>query len=330
MSPRDAASFVLGLGTRVGGADRRGSGPPRRAPVEALRRRHHAGAGARPGRRRAAPGPHPGAGRARRVLHHRDVGAGVPLPRRPLHRPHRRVQPPLPQPDRRRGPPALRGRARRRPRLVLVERREGGALRRRVVRGVGREPARGRRRRDRGHGPVRPGPRARRRLAGRPHPGRRSTAPQLEDQLRPAGVHAAPLPAELPLLDARRLDRHPLRRPLRHQPHPHRRLRGVGAHAHAAGLVGEPPAARLGRRAEPRPDGDRQRGHPRRHHRGLDADPAPARRSGPRPASCSRPGRPARTRSARSCRPSCGRPTAASSTRSRPAAPPGSTARSRS
>ena len=36
------------------------------------------------------------------------------------------------------------------------------------------------------------------------------------------------------------------------------------------------------------------------------------------------------TRSARSCRPSCGRPTAASSTRSRPAAPPGSTARSRS
>ena len=68
--------------------------------------------------------------------------------------------------------------------------------------------------------------------------------PALEDQLRPHGFTLAPLPAELPLLDARRLDRHPLRRPLRHQPHPHRRLRRVGAHAHAAGVVGEPPPAR--------------------------------------------------------------------------------------
>ena len=38
-----------------------------------------------------------------------------------------------------------------------------------------------------------------------------------------------------------------------------------------AGLVGEPPAARLGRRAEPRPDAARLRGHPRRDHRGVDA-----------------------------------------------------------
>ena len=40
------------------------------------------------------------------------------------------------------------------------------------------------------------------------------------------------------------------------------------------GRVGEPPAARLGRRAQPRPDADRLRGDPRRDHRGLGARPA--------------------------------------------------------
>ena len=38
-----------------------------------------------------------------------------------------------------------------------------------------------------------------------------------------------------------------------------------------AGDVGEPPAAGLGRRAEPGPDADRLRGHPRGDHRGLGA-----------------------------------------------------------
>ena len=37
------------------------------------------------------------------------------------------------------------------------------------------------------------------------------------------------------------------------------------------GRLGEPAAARLRRRAEPGPDADRLRGHPRRDHRGLDA-----------------------------------------------------------
>ena len=50
------------------------------------------------------------------------------------------------------------------------------------------------------------------------------------------------------------------------------------------GRLGEPAAARLGRRAEPRPDADRLRGHPRRHHRGLDAGAGRAARSGSRPA----------------------------------------------
>ena len=73
--------------------------------------------------------------------------------------------------------------------------------------------------------------------------------PALEDQLRPAGIHAAPLPAELPVLDAGGLDRDAVGRPLRDEPHPHRRLRRVGAHAHAARLVGEPSPARARGRA---------------------------------------------------------------------------------
>ncbi len=40
-----------------------------------------------------------------------------------------------------------------------------------------------------------------------------------------------------------------------------------------AGRLGEPQAARLGRRAEPGPDADRLRGDPRRDHRGLGARP---------------------------------------------------------
>ena len=42
-------------------------------------------------------------------------------------------------------------------------------------------------------------------------------------------AHAAALPAELRVLDARRLAGHPRRRPLRHPPHPHRRPRRVDA-----------------------------------------------------------------------------------------------------
>ena len=46
--------------------------------------------------------------RARRGVHDRDVGAGVPLPRRPPDRPHRRLQPALPEPDRRGRPSRAR------------------------------------------------------------------------------------------------------------------------------------------------------------------------------------------------------------------------------
>ena len=86
---------------------------------------------------------------------------------------------------------------------------------------------------------------------GRSHPGgclrsgARGSAPSLR-------VHTAALPAELPLLDLGRLDRHPLGGSLRHQPHPHRRLRRVRPDAHAERLVGEPSAPRLG--AGPSPD----------------------------------------------------------------------------
>ena len=258
-----------------------------------------------------------------------DLRAGLPRLRRPLHRPDPGVQPRVPQPARRRRPPPRRGRAGGHARLVPRRRSHGHPLRRRVVGGLGGQPARGLR--QLGHDrprPPRPGARDRRHLPGRPHPGRRAR-PRARGPAAAPRLHAAPLPPVVPLLVARRLDRHPLGRPLRHEPHPHRRLRRVGPDAHPAGLVGVAPAARLRRRPVTRPHGDRQRGHPRHHHRGLDAHPGAGRPSGPRPASRSTAGRPATRRSARSCRPSCGRPTAASSTRPRPAAPPGSTASSR-
>ena len=318
------------MGAGIGGAVGRRSGAPRRAPVEAVRGLDHTAARCRSlADAELRPPRVDGARRARRRLHDRDVGARVPLPRRPPHRSHRRLQPALPEPDRCRRPPAHRGRARGRARLVLVSGRQGRAVRRRLVGRVGRQPAGGRRRRHRRDGPLRPRARGRCDVACGAHPGRRLRT-GAGGPAAAARIHAAPLPAELPLLDARRLDRHPLRRPLRDEPHPHRRLRRVGAHAHAAGLVGEPASPGLGRRAEPRPHGDRQRGDPRRDHRGVDARSSSGRRSAPPPASCSRRGRRAPMRCARSSRPSCGRRTAGSSTRWRPSGRPASTARRRS
>ena len=95
-----------------------------------------------------------------------------------LHRPNERVQPALRQPDRRSGPPAHGGGARRRARLVLVQRCEGGSLRRRLVRGVGSQSAGGRRRRHGGHGPLRPGAGDRRRLRVPPASRPASTDPR--------------------------------------------------------------------------------------------------------------------------------------------------------
>ena len=156
------------------------------------------------------------------------------------------------------------GRARRHP------------VRRRLVRGRGRDTHRGPRPggHDR-HGPVRPGAGAGPHLAGRPRTGRR-VRPAPGGPAPPARLHAAALPAELHRLHARRLDRHPRRRPLRDQPHAHRRLRGVRADAHPARLVRVPPPSRIRRGPGPEPAGHRLGGHPRRDHRGVAAHPGPA------------------------------------------------------
>ena len=80
------------------------------------------------------------------------------------------------------------------------------------------------------------------------HPGRRDRA-GARGAAQGARAHAAPLPAVVRVLHARRLDRHPGGRALRHAVDAHRRPRGVGARDHAVGRLGEPPAARLGARA---------------------------------------------------------------------------------
>ena len=80
--------------------------------------------------------------------------------------------------------------------------------------------------------------RAARIQAGRARAGARGPAPR-------ARPHAAPLPAVVRVLDARRLDRHARGRPLRDAVHPHRRPRRVGARgdaARASGRAGDCPA----------------------------------------------------------------------------------------
>ena len=281
------------------------------------------------GRRRAARAPHRRARRAGAVVHDRHVERAFHAHGAHLTDRTRAFHLDFPNPPDVVAHPRDRGRAGGDARLVRDGRPRGGALRRRLVGGVGREPARGRRRRHDRPRPPRPGAGDRRRVAGGPHPGRRAR-PAPRGPAAPARLHAAPLPPVVPVLVARRLDRHPLGRPLRHQPHPHRRLRRVGAGADAAGLVGVAPPARLGRRAVARPDDDRQRGHPRHHHVGVDARAAPARLPGHGRRHVRQLGRRLRRPCATSCRPSCGRPTSASSTRPRRSGPPGSTARRRS
>ena len=111
---------------------------------------------------------------------------------------------------------------------------------------------------------------------GGPHPGRRAR-PGPRGPAAPARPDAAALPAELRVLHARRLARHPRRRPLRDRAtrtsttwssrcawsrrpgvSESRRLPGSGA-----GPVAGPAVPRLG-------------GHARRHHRGVDAAAGPA------------------------------------------------------
>ena len=102
------------------------------------------------------------------------------------------------------------------------------------------------------------------------HPGRRVRA-GARGAAAPARLHAAPLPAVVRVLLARRLDRDALRRPLRHALHAHRRLRRVAARGDADRRHRVAPPARLRRRPEPGSHVHRLRGHARHHHRGVDA-----------------------------------------------------------
>ena len=97
---------------------------------------------------------------------------------------------------------------------------------------------------------ARPGARGRPRSRGRRGSRRRARA-GARGRSSPARLHAAPLPAVVRVLDARRVDRDPLRRPLRDAVHAHRRPRRVDPGADArrrAGSRGGCPARAPGRR----------------------------------------------------------------------------------
>ena len=87
--------------------------------------------------------------------------------------------------------------------------------------------------------PARPGARDRPHLARGAHPGRRAR-PRARGPAPPARPHAAALPAVVRVLDARRLDRDALRRPLRDALHAHRRLRRVAARGHTDAASSRP------------------------------------------------------------------------------------------
>ena len=105
---------------------------------------------------------------------------------------------------------------------------------------------------------------------GGAHPGRHLWAGDRGPVARHA-VHHAPLHAGLSLLDARRLDRHALGRPLRHALHAHRRFR----RKHARGDAGRHTQKRAGCRVPAPPSPDRlfigSGRHPGHHHRSVGA-----------------------------------------------------------
>ena len=164
---------------------------------------------------------------------------------------------------------------------------------------------------------ARPRARGRRRLARRVHPGRRAR-PAAGGAARRARPDAAPLPAVVRVLDARRLDRHARRRALRDAVDAHRGFRRVGARDHARGRVGVAAAARLGRRRQPRPHARRLRGHARRDHPGVGARAAAPLASQLRGRALRRASSRAPSACARSRSRACTRPTAACSTPARP------------
>ena len=212
--------------------------------------------------------------------------------------------------------PPRRARARAGARVGVLGRRRGDPLRRRHERRRRHRAARARPRGLARREGARPRARDRPRLArgedpgGRDRPGARGPAAR-------ARAHAQALPAVVRVLDPRRLDRHPRRRPLRHAADAHRRPGRVGARPDAGRLVGEPPPAGVRRGPEPGPAADRLGGHARRDHRGVDARSGPAALEGERgrPVRHVRAGRRggARARPVRAC----GRRTAGCSTRPR-------------
>ena len=118
-----------------------------------------------------------------------------------------------------------------------------------------------------------------------------AAGPTVEELLGAHGLTMRFFPQSVRALDARRLGRHARGRPFRDAPDARRRHRRERAGDHAGGQLGVAPAARLGRRPEPRPDAARLGGHARRHHERLGARaaapgaPRLARRA-LRPASC--------------------------------------------
>ncbi len=166
-------------------------------------------------------------------------------------------------------------RSRHRRIVRLGERRKsrGRSVRRGIV-GRGRRRA-DRRRRLRWRGQPRhaaPEPRARsgRSEPRRAHSGRHSWARD-RGGAEAAWLRFAPLSAELRVLDARRLDRHPFGRPFRHALHAYRRSRRKPAHGDARGNHGIAPPAGLGRGPQSRPHDDRLGGLARRDHGSVDA-----------------------------------------------------------
>ena len=128
---------------------------------------------------------------------------------------------------RRRRLPAQRSGSRRRARLGGRRRRDRHAVRRRVER-VRRRRAEALQPQGRRHDrPARDGQGegGRQNLARRADR-RRHLRARARSAAQAARPHAAPFPAELRILDARRLDRDARRRPFRDALHPHRRFRG--------------------------------------------------------------------------------------------------------
>ena len=170
---RGIAPFVVGVGAGAGRADRGRSPAAGGEPFGAGRQTHHAPPAAPGERHRAEATPDPGTRRAWHLLHHGHLGARLPRLRLPPDRPHPRLQPSLPQPTRRCRPSRQRRRAGGGGRLVWQRRPRDGALWRRLLGRVGRQPARGRRSGHHRGRPPRPRARVGRDIAGGSHPGRR-------------------------------------------------------------------------------------------------------------------------------------------------------------